>query len=481
MTKMKTMKVHPWLRKVNVAFVPGYVDSLLEEVADNLLEAFERGDHGVQSQPDSSTDLIITSAPFGEPVNWRRSLLFTARSRLKIDHNPTIVTLIHATPDEFQSKMDNLTRILEKEPPDPADYDFPGMAENAYQVLFEQGRRGGPIMALERILQGQSKSIRIVLVIGEDRPQEAYTFDLVGAHPRSDVSDPKGFYNDIMLRLTTAVSTYEITDHQVVGDEIPRSLWDRLDTPPAMRYAAQQLGKRGFFTEMVRIADLIHVPMLADAVSSQYSEGCFATWEPQIPGLVTTVTGSARPVDKDDITEKDLAVIVDVRDDRQGAIVRHVEGKQNDPPSSEAVELMDMDNVLPQIERNTNSVPVVRSKLHGHRGVKAFDPELVEFVPLDGPFYHYPVSCSTEAQARGIKAAFARSQALTNPADPRQVVFTVLPGHGVVIVEKWNPDKKPFEVMWDYMDAGTLVVDNHIPQGPLTYVSEGEVQVLREG
>jgi hypothetical protein len=122
---------------------------------------------------------------------------------------------------------------------------------------------------------------------------------------------------------------------------------------------------------------------------------------------------------------------------------------------------------------------VARSKLHGHRGVKAFDPGRVEHVSLDTPFYHYPVSCSTEAQARAIKSAFGRSEALNNPEDPRQVVFTVLPGHGVVIVEKWVPGKAPFQVMWEYMDAGYLQVENAIPQGSLDYIpSEGGMMEL---
>jgi hypothetical protein len=190
--------------------------------------------------------------------------------------------------------------------------------------------------------------------------------------------------------------------------------------------------------------------------------------------LIATVTGSARPVDKGSITEDDLAVIVGVRPDGQGALVRHVEGKRNDPPSTEAVEMMDMDSPLPTITLPafgiSTPVPVVRSKLHGHRGISAYDPRWVEYVTLDPPYYHYLVSCGTDAQARGIKGAFARSEALQNPDDPRQVVFTVLPGHGAVIVEKWVPSKAPFQVIWEYMDAGYLEVHNLIPQGPMEYV-----------
>ena len=225
---------------------------------------------------------------------------------------------------------------------------------------------------------------------------------------------------------------------------------------------------------------------MSDAVARQYSEGCFATWDPDLDALIATATGSARPIDKGAIAEDELAVIVGVRSDGKGALVRPSEGNLDVLPSSEAVEMMDMDADLPRIslgpERPTSAqVPVARSKLHGHRGIVSYDPRRVEFAPLDPAYYLYPVSCATEAQARGIKAAFARSQVLRNPDDPRQVVFTVLPGHGVVIVEKWVAHTSPFQTMWEYMDAGFLQVENHVPQGPMGYVptSNGKVR-LRE-
>jgi len=102
-------------------------------------------------------------------------------------------------------------------------------------------------------------------------------------------------------------------------------------------------------------------------------------------------------------------------------------------------------------------------------------------VPLDEAYYHLPVSCATDAQARGIKGAFARSQALRNPDDPRRLVFTVLPGHGLVMAEKWVPGKAPFQVMWEAMDTGRIVIDPRVPQGPFTYELDGQGRMtLRE-
>jgi hypothetical protein len=471
--------VHDWLRPLGLAFVDELDDPVLREFMDGLKSAFAEAGHEVYGAPRRDTKIIVTTDRFGEPTNWRRSLMFTGRRRFNLDETPVVLTALHATHAELARIVDHFAKIIPKSPPDPADYDFPGLSPRAYRTLYEQGTRGGPLMALTRLLQSQSKSIRILLVVGDETPDYVRVIDLVGAYPRVDRRPPRGrgdayFYTDIMLRLATVMSTEEITNHQVVDPPVPRKTWARLSTPRAMQEAAVELGKRDFFTEMVLIANLVHVPSISDAVASQYSEGCFATWEPGLDALIATVTGSARPVEKDAITDDDLAVIVGVREDGSGAIVRHVEGKVNDPPSSESVEMMEMDAYLPSICLPDSwgiarEVPVVRSKLHGHRGITRFDPGQVEFVPLDPAYYHYPVSCATEAQARAIVSAFAASRALQDPDDPRLAVFTILPGHGLVVVEKWAAGKAPFAHLYELMDRGALVVDNHIPQGRVEY------------
>jgi hypothetical protein len=143
-----------------------------------------------------------------------------------------------------------------------------------------------------------------------------------------------------------------------------------------------------------------------------------------------------------------------------------------------------MDAVLPRIRLPGQgaAVPVVRSKLHGHRGVAAYDPARIEFLPLDDAYYAYPVSCSTEAQAVAIERAFARAGSLQNPDDPRTIAFTVMPGHGVVIAEKWVPGKAAFQELWEAIDSGALTVSKEIPQGWHTYrVNGGQRQVMVEG
>lgn len=468
--------VHPWLRKISLTFVPGLTTPLLEQVASGLLDRFQDLGHTVQGRPDERTDLLLTTAPFARPLNWRESLLFTGRRRFGLSHSPTILTLIHARPEEFQNLLSQVEVVLKKEP-DSADFAFEGLATTAHQTIIEQGLRGGPLLGLERVLQAQSKSLRILLVIGEEEPQTAYLFDLVGAHPRMDAKNRQAFYEEIALRVVTGLSTEEVTQHQMVGEPIPYDHWRDLSSPSAMLMAARELGQRGFFTHNIRVADLVPVPAIGAALAEQYSEGCFGTWEPRLDALISTITGSARPVNKDDITEDELAVIVGLRPDGKGAVIRHVENKRNDPPSSEAVEMMALDQPLPKVALTLDEhgspmvyrVPVARSKLHGHRGVAAYHPNYVEYAPLDPPYYHYPVSCATEAQAKGIRQAFSRAEALLNPADPRQVVFTVLPGHGLVMVEKWQAGKAPFQLMWEYMDAGYLQIESIVPQGWFIY------------
>jgi hypothetical protein len=471
---------HPWLRPIKIAFVPGPMSALSEEVIAGLLDHARLQGHQIQPTPNDDSDIILTTATYGTPLNWRQALMLSGRRRFRLQRTPAVYTMLHVERDEFRRILDHFQVALAKEPPDPADFDFPGLASTAYLTLVEQGRRGGPILSLERLLQAQAKCIRILLLVGDERPQAVYHFDLVGAYPRSEANnDLLAFYDDILLRVVTTVCTDEVTRHQEVGDAIRHDVWQSLDTPKSMTAAARQLGERSFFTKMVRIADLVHVPSVGDAVAEQYSEGCFSTWDPTLGALIATITGSARPVKKSDITEDDLAVIVGVRPDGKGALVRRVAGKQNSPPSSEALEMIDMDTMLPTIQlehggeeneaMSTIEVPVTRSKLHGHRGIRAFHPDYVEYVPMEPQYHHYIVSCATGAQAEGIKGAFARSAALTNPDDPRQVAFTILPGHGSLIVEKWLPGKAPFQLIWEHMDAGYLQVDNRIPQGLLSY------------
>lgn len=252
-------------------------------------------------------------------------------------------------------------------------------------------------------------------------------------------------------------------------ERIHADVWNGLYTPSAMEEASRQFGQRGFFSDMVRIADLIGLTRLSDAVASQYSEGCFGTWDTKLGAMVVTAAGSSQPVNKSRISKEHLAV---VKANGMEPIGLQITGKPYQVPSSESYEMTVMDRVLPCIEiAGEGEVPVVRSKLHGHRGISAYRADSVEYVAMALPYFHYPVSCSTYPQAQGVVDAFSRSQALNNPDDQRQIVFTILPGHGVFIVEKWCHGKAPFQAIWECMDAGHLETSNDIPQAmTMSYV-----------
>jgi hypothetical protein len=468
--------VHPWLRKLRVAFVPGPPDGLLDALSNRLILVFQSHGHIIQAQPDDTTDLVLTTAEFGQPMGLRQALVFNIQRRFKLHRTPTICTLVHATPERFRSLLAQMKTLLADRSPRAEEWQFPGLVRNAYRKLLEIGREGGALQALERVVQAQAMSFRVLLVVGEGAPLFAYHFDLVGGHPLCRAHDMDEFVEDTVLRMVTSESACTVSDHEILNDPIPGEVWERCEGPPAMCRAGSELGSRGFFGEPVHLAELIDVPILSNVVAEHYSEGCFSTWDPRLGALVTTVTGTARAICKGSIGLQDLAVVAGVKSDNRGCLVRPVEGTTSTPPSSEGVEMMMIDTALPWIVPDagfgvTDAVPVIRSKLHGHRSVRAYDPGEVEFVPLDAPFYSFPVACGTDVQAEGIRQAFARAACLRNPTDTRKVAFTILPCHGVFIVEKWVAGKAPFEVLWQYIDSGALEVDSHVPQGGFTWVT----------
>lgn len=358
--------LHHWLRPVHVAYVPGRSTFMLDLWANELLEEMQSMGHNIQPSPDNQTEVILTTARYGEPQSWRDALLFMARRRYRLERSPVVYTLMQIGKKELQLILERLDAALACDPVDPLDFCFDGIAPEAWKVLAEQGRRGGHMLALLRILQAQAKSIRMILFVGDDEePECAYYFDLVGAYPRSLAGN--GFYWDIALRIATAVCAEEVPAITASDESIPAEVWDGLCTPSAMEEASRQFGQRGFFSDMVRIADLIGLASLSDAVASQYSEGCFGTWNAKLGAMIVTAAGNSQPVNKSQITKEHLAV---VKAKDMGTIGMQIDGRPCRVPSSESYEMTVMDQVLPYIEvEGVGQVPVVRSKLHGHRGI----------------------------------------------------------------------------------------------------------------
>lgn len=482
----RAARLHPWLKTIRVHFMPGVRPSKLQpEILEKFRQAFIRNGHAIDAAPTEETDIVITDGDFGRPIQVPESATFDLWRSHKLSRFPTVVSLAFLRTDDFGNIVSRLSRNIAKPNVDRADYRYAGLSSEAYRVLSEQGRRGGPVLALSRILQAQLKSFRVVLLVGESEPARAYHFDLVGstACTRREESED-AFYDDIVHRIATAVSTTAVTEHVRSDSVLPLATWDGLDSVRAMCRASAEFDRRHFFTDAVSMSDILDIPSVSENIARQYSEGCFATWDPTIGALVATITGAAKLLNKGDITPHDLVPIQGPNAAGTGVIFHEVNGKEDHPPSSEAFEMMSIvrcapERACPLPGHSGTVVPTVRSQLHGHRGIRCYDPRSVEYTPLDETYFRYPVTCGTEAQAQALSQALARSESLNDPEDARRVVFTILPSHGVFIVEKWSADAAPFQLIWEAMDKGAIQVEHAVPQAPFRYQNGQDGRLTR--
>lgn len=480
------LPLHPWVHPIALAYLPGHTDPLLERVVPELLEWFRGNGHRVQSDPDDETELILTTARFNRPIGRDDALLFNAKRRYGLARRPQVLTLVSLTESEYAERIAHFAELGSRGEVDPAGAQYIGLGPLAVEVLIEQARRD-PEMALGRLIQGQAISIRVMAVVSDEAglPLRALHFDLAGAHPTSDATDPKRFAAEAGGRILTAVCAHEVDHHDLLDDRLPREVWESLDTPEAMIQAGATFARFGFFNTPIAIEKILGYRGIGDAIAAQYSEGCYAVFEPEIPGLVTTATGSSRLVDKRSITRDDQAIVIGMKPGRDGARIMGIEGRSVVLPSVEAVEMMAVCEAVPWHTRTTRAgravkVPAIRSILHGHLGVEAFDLGRVESVALPESYYTYLVSCGTGALADGTAEAFARSSALRDLADPRGVVFLEQPGHGVVVVEKWVEGKVPFQTIREYLETGRLRMTSVVPQGQIQWAPHDD-RMLKRG
>lgn len=472
--------LHTWTHSIVLAYLPDYLDPLLERVLPELLDWFRANGSRVQSEPDNNTELIITTGRFGRPVGRDEALLFNAKRRYGLSQRPQVLTVVSMRPDEYEQTSAHFVDLGAGRVP-ASDARYTGLGPRAVEVMAEQAKRS-PEMAVGRLLQGQMISIRVMALIGDEsgQPQRAIHYDLAGAHPTSDASDPRRFAAEAGGRILTAVCAHEVDRHQMVPERLPRSTWISLVTPEAMVEAGATFGRFGFFNSPIAVETFLGYRGIGDAIAAQYSEGCYGVYEPEIPGLITTATGSSRLVDKRSITRDDQAIVVGIRPEKDGALVMQVEGHPDVVPSVEAVEMMSLCRSVSTHPRRNRAgqvvqVPNVRAILHGHVGVESYDPAYVESVFLDEAYYQYLVSCGTGALAHGTAGAFSRGACLRDLSDPRAVAFLEQPGHGLVVVEKWVEGKAPFQVLREALETGRLCITNHVPQSHVDWVqAEGE-------
>jgi hypothetical protein len=466
---------HHWLKSVRVSFRPGALPQHFSPyILDALKRAFSRNGHQLSQTPSAETDIVVATGEFERPLSIQDSATFWLWRNYKLNQ-PTVFSLAYMRTDDFAKAVERLANALKKASVAGSDYSYAGLSPGAHRVLSEQGGRGGPILALARILQAQLKCIRVILFVGDELPSRAYHFDLVGSTAHTRLRDDEDeFYDDIVHRVATTVSTHQVTQHQRSGTVLAQSTWNTLGSVRAMCRAATEFNRRRFFTNAVSVSDIIDVPSVSENIAKQYSEGCYGTWDPSIQSLVATITGAAKVLNKGDITQQDLVAIERINGSGNGVTYHRVEGTDGYAPSSEAYEMLLIDKCLPQVpcplvQQRDVAVPIVRSKLHGHRGIRCYAPRFVEYAPVAEAYFRYPVTCGSEAQALALGDALSRAETLNDPADPRLLAFTILPSHGIFIVEKWREDKEPFQLIWEHMDQGALQVEDSVPQELLHY------------
>jgi hypothetical protein len=475
---MKPMPLHAWTHPITIACLPRSRTPGIDLALDALFAWLRGAGCTIQTQPDATTNLIVTTGRLGDWVGRDDALLFHAKRLYRLGRRPTILTVVDVPEAEYQEQLEHFRALGQMSEIDAAKHQYAGLGAQAAEVIAHQARRGGPELALGRYLQTRYISIRVMaLRTLNDRPYRAVHYDLAGARPVSDATNLDDFGAEAGARLLAAVCAAEVNHHAYDPNPVPAETWAGLDTPNAMVAAGMTFTEYGFFTTPIQVDKLLGYRGIGDAIAAQYSEGCYAVYEPEVRGLITTATGSSRLVDKRAITRTDQAVVAGLLPSRDGVLVRPVLGMETVVPSVEAVEMMALCEAVPAHTRYDRQgtalrVPNVRAILHGHLGVASYDPAFVEAVTLDPLYYTQLVSCGTGPLAAGTSAAFSRSTALRDLADPRRVVFLEQPGHGVMMVEKWpalGSSEPPFSGFLAALQAGHIQMSLEIAQGPIEW------------
>ncbi len=467
---VQKIKLHDWLQPVTICFVAGASNARLARVTSQLADWFTDNGHHVQAEPDATTDLLITTMPGAIAIDRDGALLLNGKRRFKLPHRPQVLTFVDLTTAQFVERQGYIDALRDLPYEAAKTVEIPGLGAHGSEVIHQQLQRHD-LVGMARILQGQAISIRIMGLIGDaDWPDYGLHIDLAGAYAKIPFHNPTDFIENLGGRIATFLNTVDVKDHIYLDEQLAAARWNTSETPNDLVRAGKTFTEYGFFTDPVDVVKLLGFRGLGDAIAAQYSEGCYATYDPDLGGLVTTATGSAKFVDKRAIKRSDTTLITGVKAGRMGALVQSIEGREQIAPSVEAVELFGVCEHA-GTEQTAAGVmrPKVRSLLHGHVGVASYDAAHVECVVLDKSFYAYPVSCGTNILANATAAAFAAAEALEDTNDPRTVIFVEQPCHGIVVVERWVAGKRPFQEIEEALTNGWLVMQSHVPQSLSEY------------
>lgn len=460
--------MHRWLHPVRATVLPGSGPQPVTALTHRIATWLHSTGNIVTEQPTPSTNVLLTTATFGQAVAVECAPLFTAKRAYHLHTRPTVVTLVGMRSDQFKDWTEHFANLS------AIQRTYPGLGPAAGRILADQSRTAGPEVALGRLVQAQAKSIRAIVITfdSNDQPVQAIHYSLAGAHRVTDATNIDEFVRDAGIRILTAACERDVHDCAYVSDALPLRTWNSLTVPAAMIRSGRRFGEMGLFSAPVSIETLLGFRGLGDVLSKQFSDGCYAAFEPKLSALVMTASGSWRSIDKGAIGQSEQAIVVGVADNSDAVQVRPVEGFGHVRPSVEAFEMMGICKAVGSHELRESmdrpvTVPNVRAILHAHRGVDAYDPQKVERVVLDEMFEAFPVSCGTLPLAKASAAAFGRSVALSDHDDPRLIVFLEQPGHGVIVIERWaaSASTDPFDAIHQSLVRGDLVLSKRVPQG----------------
>lgn len=232
------------------------------------------------------------------------------------------------------------------------------------------------------------------------------------------------------------------------GETIPRAAWEGSASVEGIRASGRLLGRRGYLSDSVRLAELVASAKLARVLEltasySQQGEGALFAWDPVLGKLLVSATGQMGAM-KADLKLNEVVAIVEAGAARIGIVP--VEGL-GEPlkPSVEGPEfgfpLWDLLREHPVGLRPDGGgvrladpaqarwvVPPIRAGGHLHRGERRSASPRVAHLDTDAAQWP-PVGCGVDASDEYSHHVFRRATALWEESG-RTLEFVTYPVHG---------------------------------------------------
>lgn len=239
--------------------------------------------------------------------------------------------------------------------------------------------------------------------------------------------------------------------------------WRSSRSPEMLKRIGVRMDSLGMLPDIIRVEDHVTDPHWKKILNRwlgtlKYSEGAMVVVDPvgslipQLGTIYCTASGQGGN-DKRSMTDADIVPIAG----RRGETL--LVYPPNDPnivtrvASVEAREFIDLVLGAPKIRlRRTNDglyIPdscgeietsVIAGIGHAHIKPLSYNPRVVEYIPQDTNRCIYGSGCGTDLLADYSRYQMGRSEAMSNPNDPRSIVLWPVNRHGVVWLALWrNP------------------------------------------